>query len=280
MVHVWITPHECGPFAALEGVGAGTAAVDDAQRVDLCTQHSHPTPGATASGATTTAAPATTVAASAPPTAVTAPPAAVVSYKDDGSPRISLAGFAGVSPEQQARAEDLIYRTRTILPKFATVESARAAGFTSIQDSSTGVEHYINWSYINDEYELDPNYPESLVYAVGPGGSRTLVSAMYMVGDEYTLDNVPDIGGSLTQWHIHNNLCFSQDPYVAGSTRVVGVTSEDGPCGFGIKLRPNPMIHVWLTPQACGPFSALEGVGAGQVKPGEQRLCDEMHSHG
>ena len=23
MVHVWITPHECGPFAALEGHGAG-----------------------------------------------------------------------------------------------------------------------------------------------------------------------------------------------------------------------------------------------------------------
>ena len=23
MIHVWITPHECGPFAALEGVAAG-----------------------------------------------------------------------------------------------------------------------------------------------------------------------------------------------------------------------------------------------------------------
>jgi hypothetical protein len=103
---------------------------------------------------------------------------------------------------------------------------------------------------------------------------------MYMVGDQYTLDDVPDIGGPLTQWHIHNNLCFSQDPYVAGSTRVVGVTSEDGPCNFGIKLHANPMIHVWLTPQACGPFSALEGVGAGQIRSGEQRLCDSMHSHG
>ena len=26
MVHVWIAPHECGPFAALEGHGAGQAA--------------------------------------------------------------------------------------------------------------------------------------------------------------------------------------------------------------------------------------------------------------
>ncbi|MGZ4766012.1 MAG: hypothetical protein ACXVH5_08155, partial [Ilumatobacteraceae bacterium] len=48
MVHVWITPHPCGVFAALEGVGAGQAAVPDSQRVDLCNQpHTHP--GATAS---------------------------------------------------------------------------------------------------------------------------------------------------------------------------------------------------------------------------------------
>ncbi|MFZ9158520.1 MAG: hypothetical protein ACO230_10560 [Ilumatobacteraceae bacterium] len=185
-----------------------------------------------------------------------------------------------MSAAQQARAEDLVYRTRTVLPKFATTEIAIANGYSSIQDSSTGVDHYVNWTYINHEHELDPNYPESLVFQVGPNGQRTLVSAMYMLGDSYTLETVPDIGGSLTQWHIHNNLCYSQDPYVNGSTRVVGVTSENGPCSFGIKLNPNPMIHVWITPHMCGPFAALEGVGAGQIKPGDERLCDQVHSHG
>ena len=44
MVHVWITPHPCGVFAALEGIGAGQAAVPDSQRVDLCNiPHTHPT---------------------------------------------------------------------------------------------------------------------------------------------------------------------------------------------------------------------------------------------
>jgi len=261
MVHVWIAPHPCGPFAALEGTGAGRADVSDAERVDMCNEsHAHPDGSST----TTAVAPTTT-----------AP-----SYNDTGAARITLAGFPGVSAEQQARAEELIYQTRTILPKFATPEIAKEYGFTSIQDASTGVEHYINWSWINDEHELNPNYPESLVFAVGQGGSRTLVSAMYMVGDEYTLETVPDVGGPLTQWHIHNNLCFNQDPKISGSTRVVGVTSEDGPCSFGVKIQPNPMLHVWLKPQACGPFAALEGVGAGQIKPGEERLCDEVHSHG
>ena len=270
MVHVWITAHPCGPFAALEGEGAGRADVSDAERKDLC-DHDH----ATMSSGSDASVPNSTVTSTTPAPTTTAP-----SYKDNGSPRITLAGFPGVSAAQQARAEELVFRTRTVLPKFATTEIAIANGYTSIQDSSTGVEHYVNWTYINDEHELNPEYPESLVFQVGPNGQRTLVSAMYMLGDSYTLDSVPDIGGSLTQWHIHNNLCYSQDPHVHGSTRVVGVTSENGPCSFGIKLNPNPMIHVWITPHVCGPFAALEGVGAGQIKPGEERLCDEVHSHG
>jgi hypothetical protein len=41
MVHVWVKPHPCGVFAALEGIGAGTAAVPEAQRVDTCSAAHH-----------------------------------------------------------------------------------------------------------------------------------------------------------------------------------------------------------------------------------------------
>ena len=41
MVHVWILPHPCGPFAALEGQGAGQAAVPEDQRVDMCKDQGH-----------------------------------------------------------------------------------------------------------------------------------------------------------------------------------------------------------------------------------------------
>jgi hypothetical protein len=40
MVHVWITPHECGPFAALEGRSAGQVAAGG-PRVDQCAAHEH-----------------------------------------------------------------------------------------------------------------------------------------------------------------------------------------------------------------------------------------------
>ena len=40
MVHVWIVPHPCGPFAAVEGLAEGRAAVPNEQRVDTC-NHDH-----------------------------------------------------------------------------------------------------------------------------------------------------------------------------------------------------------------------------------------------
>ena len=86
---------------------------------------------------------------------------------------------------------------------------------------------------------------------------------------------MPDIGGPLTQWHIHDNFCFSDDPE---APVVAGIRSPGGECRGNLQaFDPVPMIHVWITKHPCGPFAALEGVGAGQIKEGETRLCDEAH---
>ncbi len=248
MVHVWITPNQCGPFAALEGVGAGQAAVDEAARTDKCQEHAH--------GSGTT-------------------PAPVVKPYDPTQP-IDLSGTPGVTPEQQAAAENLIAVTLVRLPQWADYRTAEAAGFHSIGDGITGAEHYIQWDWINDGVILDPDRPESLVYQPQPDGSKKLVSAMYMLADTVPLENVPNIGGALMQWHIHDNLCFTNDPV---APRVAGVISSGGTCTPPLtKFRPAPMIHVWITSHPCGPFAALEGVGAGQIQPGQERLCD--HAHG
>ena len=89
------------------------------------------------------------------------------------------------------------------------------------------------------------------------------------------LDKVPNIGGALMQWHIHDNLCFTKDPV---APHVAGITSSTGGCPSGLqKFLPAPMIHVWIVPHTCGPFAALEGVGAGQIVAGTERLCDHVH---
>ena len=194
----------------------------------------------------------------------------------DPTKPIDLSGVPGVTPEEQARAENLIAITLIRLPKFADPATASAAGYQSIQDGITGFEHYINWSYIDDDKILDPDYPESLVYRVFRDGHRELQAAMYMLTSKDTLDTVPDVGGALTQWHIHNNLCFTNEP---GAWKVRGVTKADGTCTPPLVANPiqAPMIHVWIVSQRCGPFAALEGVGGGQIKAGETRLCDHVH---
>ncbi|MBA3289636.1 MAG: hypothetical protein H0U21_16770 [Acidimicrobiia bacterium] len=248
MVHVWIAPHECGPFAALEGHGAGQTDPSAGTRTDQCV-HEH---GADA------------------PAEVAVTP---VPY--DPTKPIDLSGVAGVTPEQQAYAENLVAVTLVDLPQWSDPAVAEAAGFHSIGDAATGHEHFIQWDWINDDVWLDPDHPESLVYEPQPDGSRQLVSAMYMLPDTMALEDVPDDGGALMQFHIHDDLCFTPDPV---APQVAGLTNVGGTCTAPlVALTHSPMIHVWLTPNECGPFAALEGVGAGQVQEGEEHLCDEAH---
>jgi hypothetical protein len=190
---------------------------------------------------------------------------------------IDLSGVDGVSPQQQARAENLIAITLDRLPQFADHRHAEAMGYHSIGDGLTGHEHYIKWDLINDDVFLNPDQPESLVYEIDRRtGDKTLVSAMFMVNEGTDLADVPDVGGTLTQWHVHDDLCFSNDPV---APRVVGVTTVGGDCRPpATKLGRAPMLHVWITPHPCGPFAALEGVGAGQVAEGEEHFCN--HAHG
>ena len=202
--------------------------------------------------------------------------AAVAPVPYDPTKPIDLGGVPGVTPEQQARAENLVAITVVRLPRWSDPAVAEAAGFHSIGDGLTGHEHYIQWDWINDDVWLDPDFPESLVYEPQPDGTKRLVSAMYMIPDTMTLDEVPDIGGALTQWHIHDNLCYTPDPV---APKVVGVTDGAGTCRPGtVKGKQSPMIHVWIESTPCGPFAALEGVGAGQINEGEERLCDHAHA--
>lgn len=184
---------------------------------------------------------------------------------------IDLGGVAGVTLEQQAAAENLLAITVIRLPKFSDANAVGDLGFVSIGDGFLGHEHYLNLANMNDDKLLDPDYPESLVFdtSVEP---KKLVAAMFMMNDGDTLDDVPELGGKLTQWHVHDNLCFS-------GARVAGLTDADGNCAPGLtKGNVTPMIHVWIEPHPCGPFAALEGVAGGTIPQGESRLCD--HTHG
>ncbi len=184
---------------------------------------------------------------------------------------IDLGGTEGVTPQQQAAAENLVAITLIRLPQFSDASAVGDLGFQSIGDGLLGYEHYMSVANMTDDRVLDPDYPESLVYDTSVTPKR-LVSAMFMMNAGDTLDDVPELGGQLTQWHIHDNLCFT-------GSRVTGIINADGRCTPPSTLGSAvPMIHVWITPHRCGPFSALDGIAAGSVKKGEVTRCD--HAHG
>ena len=170
-----------------------------------------------------------------------------------------------VTPEQRAAADRLLADAKAKLPQWADSAKAEAAGFRTIGDGVTGNEHLINWAWINDGTVLDPNKPESLMYRPTPNG-RVLEAVMYIVPRGTADKDLPDVGGTLTQWHIHDNLCFTPERIVDGAPqrRVMAVTGADGSCARGDKLPTAQMMHVWIVPNPCGPFSALEGIGGGQ----------------
>ena len=197
---------------------------------------------------------------------------AVAPVPYDPSKPIDLGGVEGVTPEQQAAAENLVAVTLLRLPKWSDPAFAEANGFRSIGDGFTGTEHLVNQEFMNDDVILDPDRPESLVYST-ENGQRRLVAAMYMVQRGLPLEQVPNIGGKLMQWHTHENLCYNAEG------KVRGITNAAGECPAGlVKPVPTPMIHVWIESHRCGPFAALEGIAGGRIPDGEAKLCD--HAHG
>lgn len=259
--------------ASADDHGATTAVVADGIHTEVVADaHAHPADsGPPVSSDTTRSVPPATTHHDQPPQAL-----APVAY--DPTKPIDLSGVPGVTPEQQAAAENLVAVTVVRLPKWSNPADAEAAGFRSIGDGATGTEHYLQWDWINDAIVLDPDFPESLVYEPQPDGTKKLVSAMYMLPSSIALDQAPVLGGALTQWHIHDNLCFTEDPT---APRVAGLTNAQGECPSALKkFPPAAMIHVWITTNPCGPFAALEGVGAGQIVAGEDRLCDRVHGDG
>jgi hypothetical protein len=159
-----------------------------------------------------------------------------------------------LTPAQRAAAQQLIDVTRAGMARFSGVASLTAAGYASIGDGATGYEHFVNWSYLTDAYELDPNRIESVVVQHS-GGVKTIVSAMYILSLGKTMADVPDIAGALTTWHDHQNLCWD-----LATRTVVGVT-VNGVCQQGVFMPTPPMLHVWMVSHPCGPFAAIDEHG-------------------
>ena len=139
---------------------------------------------------------------------------------------------------QQAAADQLVAATAATLSKYANVSAATAAGYTPATNPNGHVVHYANWQIAKTD-GFDASAPAFLVYANTVDGAR-LLGAMYLGPAPCTPG--PDVGGPLTQWHAHDNLCLS-------GGQVVGRTSATGTCATGLHNTDTYfMLHVWTEP--------------------------------
>lgn len=149
---------------------------------------------------------------------------------------------------QRAAAQLLLSQTKLAVAKFADQQAALAAGYRLATPADQPIVHYINPEYLMSGETLNPERPESLIYGNAARGP-VLLAAMYI---QHGLGRPgPDIGGPLTLWHSHSNLCFS-----VRSQIVAGFTDGAGRCPEGQLNAGTPeMLHVWVVDNPAGPFS-------------------------
>ena len=153
---------------------------------------------------------------------------------------------------ESTAAEGLLIATRAAIARYADPSVAAKAGYHV--DGMRGIDfHANNPTYEHDGRVLDPERPETLVYAVAPDGHPVLLGALFVMPDASTPG--PTIGGPLTVWHAHEDICFSLLPLT-----LTGVLSPLGTCPIGSLTMPvtAEMMHVWTVPGAPTPFGDLD----------------------
>jgi hypothetical protein len=158
---------------------------------------------------------------------------------------------------QQSAANQLVAQTKATLAKYASLSAATAAGYVPATNPQGHVVHYANWRDART-HGFDPANPAFLVYANALKGP-VLMGAMYLGPAPCTPG--PDVGGSLTQWHAHDNLCLS-------GGQVVGRTSASGSCTSGTHNSSSYfMLHVWTEPSLAASHQFQADLTRAEVAP-------------
>jgi len=161
---------------------------------------------------------------------------------------------------QQAAANTLVARTTAAVAKYASLPAATAAGYVPATNPNGYEVHYANWQVVKSGDVLDPDHPSSLVYANTVKGP-VLLGAMYL-GAGPCIPG-PDVGGPLTQWHAHDDLCLSPTTH-----QVVGKTDASGTCATGVhNTNTYFMLHVWVAPSLAATHQFQPDLTAAELAP-------------
>ncbi|MGE3075918.1 MAG: hypothetical protein AB7N24_08535 [Dehalococcoidia bacterium] len=150
--------------------------------------------------------------------------------------------------EQLLAAGNFAVEVKTKTEKYNDIRVAMADGYVQITQDLPGIAaHFIRVDYQHDGHEMDPDYPETLLYTKRLDGEWRLVGVMFIA--EKVSDTPPSYFGPLDVWHRHENLCF-----VAGGR--VTVTASAAECRGGLFVKETAyQMHVWVAPGGTGVFA-------------------------
>jgi hypothetical protein len=169
---------------------------------------------------------------------------------DEASPDQHATGSCQPTSAQVAAANQLAADTRGSLTRFADLRDARRAGYTPHERVPRSLKHYFKAAYVIDGRVLDPTRPEGLLYAHTVRGP-VLVAAVYMMNRAGEPGR--EVGGCLTPWHVHHELC-SSDP---AKGLISGVRTRGRRCPPGqVSWAAPPFLHVWTIDFPGGPSFA------------------------
>ncbi|HEX9364537.1 MAG TPA: hypothetical protein VGA47_12220 [Candidatus Dormibacteraeota bacterium] len=154
-------------------------------------------------------------------------------------------------------ATKLMVDTRKAVARYAQLKAAVAAGYVPMEPPDLEIVHYVNPSYMVPADVLDPQHVQSLIYYNGKQGT-VLIGAMFIMPNR-AMDG-PQIGGPLTVWHQHSNICFDDTSGMAVAfvhSDVFDGNEKSGSCPRGSTNKTTPlMLHVWLIDNPEGPFAS------------------------
>jgi hypothetical protein len=164
-----------------------------------------------------------------------------------------------ITPQQSAAAVQLVEATKAGIARYANVAVAIADGYRPATPLGASTIHYANAVQMRRGRLLDPRHPDELVYATTRHG-LVLLGAMYMTHG--LAEPGPDIGGALTDWHMHTNLCF-----VLGKWAIDGFVTPFGQCPvLSINVTTPAMLHVWTFDNPRGPYGELDPADLARIR--------------
>ena len=159
-----------------------------------------------------------------------------------------------VTAAELQAATKLMLDTRAAVAKYADQKVAIAAGYEPMEPADLETVHFVNPAYLTEADVLRPDHVQSLIYYNTKHGP-VLIGAMYIMPSRAIAG--PEIGGPLTSWHRHDNLCFDRvtGQIVAFAHSAFFDGRKGGSCPVGSSNRSTPdMLHVWVVDNPNGPF--------------------------